>query len=162
MFENSRYRWRETCFVLFDAKKRPTLQHVVKALTALKKRYELTDQNADENGLVDSLSVISPNDFAALDICYTEGEEVLEQCGTLVEEFKKLGFEGEPPVPWPQIKKYDGRFDVLHFEQIPDEEDDSSDEMLDPATLLAVMEALTKLTGGVAVDPQSGTFLNDV
>ena len=162
MFEDSRYRWRETYFVLFDAKKRPTLKNVVKALTSLKKRYELTDQNADENGLVDSLSVISPNDFAALDICYTEGEEVLEQGGSLVEEFQKLGFEGEPPVPWSQIKKYDGRFDVLHFERIPDEEDESSDELLDPATLLAVMEALAKLTGGVAVDPQSGTFLTDV
>ena len=28
MFEDSRYRWRETYFVLFDAKKRPTLKSV--------------------------------------------------------------------------------------------------------------------------------------
>jgi hypothetical protein len=162
LFENSQYRWRETYFVLFDAKKRPPLKDVIKALKSLKKRCVLIDPMADENGFVDSLSLISPNDFAALDICYTDGDEVLEQGAVMVDEFKKLGFEGQPPVPWKTIKQYDGRFDVLHFEQIPEEDDDSGDEMLDPSTLLAVMGALAKLTGGVAVDPQSGTFLSDM
>ena len=32
--------------------------------------------------------------------------------------------------------------------------------MLDPSALLIVLETLAKLTGGVAVDPQSGTVLN--
>ena len=43
MFEDSRYRWRETYFVLFDAKKRPTLKSVTKTLSALNKRFELTN-----------------------------------------------------------------------------------------------------------------------
>ncbi len=42
-FEDSRYRWRETYFVLFDAKKRPTLKNVTKTLSALNKRFELTN-----------------------------------------------------------------------------------------------------------------------
>jgi len=71
MFEDSRYRWRETYFVLFPAKKRPTLDSVTKMLSALNKRFELTNLNADDQGMVDSLTVISPDDFAALDICYT-------------------------------------------------------------------------------------------
>jgi hypothetical protein len=80
----------------------------------------------------------------------------MEQTVGMVDDFKKLGFEGNPPAPWATIKKYDGRFDVLHFEQIPDE--DEEDEILDPGTLLAVLGVLAEMTGGVAVDPQAGTF----
>jgi hypothetical protein len=161
MFEDSRYRWRETYFVLFHAKKRPTLKSVTKMLSALNKRFELTDLNADDQGRIDSLTLISPDDFAALDICYTGGAEVLEQSASLGDDLKKLGVEGPPPVPWEQIKKYDGRFDVLHFEQIAEgaEDDSEDDEMLDPSALLVVLAALAKCTGGVAVDPQAGTFI---
>jgi hypothetical protein len=163
MFEDNRFRWRETYFVLFEAKKRPKLTRVTKAISTLNKRFELTNQNADDEGLFDSLSVISPDDFAALDICYTGGEEVLEQGASLVEDLKKAGAESPPPVPWEVLKKYGGRFDILHFEQIPDDAGDGSEEeeMLDPSALLAVLGVLAKLTDGVAVDPQTGTFLAD-
>ena len=161
MFEDSRYRWRETYFVLFPAEKRPALKSLAKMLSALNKRFELTNMNADGEGLVDSLTLISPDDFAALDICYTGGAEVLEQSASLVDDLKKLGVEGPMPAPWEQIKKYDGRFDVLHFGQIAEEAEDDSedDEMLDPSALLVVLAALAKQTGGVALDPQAGTFI---
>ena len=59
-----------------------------------------------------------------------------------------------------RIKEYDGRFDVLHFEQVGDSADeDDADELLDPGALLAVLEELARITGGIAVDPQSGTIL---
>ena len=163
MFENSRYRWRETYFVLFDAKQRPKLTTVTKAISALNKRFELSNLSADSEGGFDSLTLESPDDFAALDICYTGGAEVLEQGASLVEDLKKAGSESPPPVPWEQIKRYEGRFDVLHFEQIPEEADESAEEeeMLDPSALLVVLGVLAKLTHGVAVDPQAGTFLTD-
>lgn len=161
MFEDSRYHWRETYFVLFDAAKRPKLKTASKALAALSRRYELTHLNADEHGLIDSLTLISPDDFAALDICYIGGEEVLEQGDEMVKELKKSGCGAAPPVPWEQIRRYDGRFDVLHFEQIAEAVDDDADEddVLDPSALLLVLNTLAKLTGGVAVDPQAGTIL---
>ena len=61
-----------------------------------------------------------------------------------------------------RLKEYDGRFDVLHFEQVGDlpGEEDESDELLDPSALLAVLDELARITGGIAVDPQSGTILN--
>jgi len=163
MFEDHRYRWRETYFVLFDAKKRPKLTRVSKEVSALNKRFQLTNLSADSEGRFDSLTVISPDDFAALDICYTGGAEVLEQGAALVDEMKKAGADTPPPVPWEQIKRYGGRFDVLHFEQISEEADDGSEEeeMLDPSALLVVLGALARLTDGVAVDPQAGTFLTD-
>ena len=161
MFEDSRYRWRETYFVLFDATKRPTLKSVAKMLSVLNKRFELTNMNADDKGLIDSLTLTSPDDFAALDICYTSGAEVLEQGASLVDDLKKVGAESPPPIPWEQIKRYDGRFDVLHFEQIADgaADDAEDDEMLDPSALLVVLGALAKHTAGVAIDPQAGTFI---
>jgi hypothetical protein len=163
MFEDNRYRWRETYFVLFDAKKRPALATVAKTLAKLNKRFQLTNLHANEAEAMDSLTLISPDDYAALDICYTEGAEVVEQSASLVDDLKKAGVESPPPVPWERIKKYDARLDVLHFEQISDEAEEESEEegMLDPSALLIVMGALAKLTGGVAIDPQAGTFLTD-
>ena len=161
MFEDSHYRWRETYFVLFDARKRPTLSSVTKAVSALNKRFRLTNQSDDE-GRFDSVTVISPDDFAALDICYTDGAEVVEQVATLIDDLRKTGCDGPPPVSWEQMKRYDGRFDILHFEQIPeDAEESEEEELLDPSALLVVLGVLAKLTGGVAVDPQAGTFLTE-
>ena len=163
MFEDSRYRWRETYFVFFEAKKRPKLSSVTKVLSALNKRFELTNPSADVQGRIDSVTLLSPDDYAALDICYTGGAEVLEQVASLVDELKKGDPDVVPPVPWTAIKQYDGRFDILHFEQVPEDVEDGAEGegMLDPSALLTVMGALAKLTEGVAIDPQAGTFLTD-
>ena len=161
LFEDRRYRWRETCFVLFDAKKRPKLKAITKLLSALSSRYELTNLSEDEDGLIDSLTLISPDDYAALDVCYSGEPEVLEQGAELVQDLKKAGADLPPSATWEQIKRFDGRFDVLHFEQVAEEleEDLDDDGMLDPSALLLVLNTLAKLTGGVAIDPQAGTFL---
>jgi hypothetical protein len=158
-FEDSRYRWRETYFVLFPAAKRPPLGIVEKKLASLSKRYQLSNQTGDAEGKFESLTLASPDDFAALDICYTSGPEVLEQAAELVQEMGATAAPEQRPV-LRRIKQYDGRFDVLHFEQIADAADeDDEDELLDPSALLIVLEALAKITGGVAVDPASGTIL---
>jgi len=83
----------------------------------------------------------------------------LEQAAELVEEMGAAAAPAQRAV-LRRIKQYDGRCDVLHFEQVSDPADeDEEDELLDPSTLLAVLEALAKITGGVAVDPASGTIL---
>jgi hypothetical protein len=160
-FENKDYRWRETYFVLFPLKRRPKLEAVSKAVHALNKRYELSNPTADDNGLIESLTVISPDDNAALDICFTSGEEVLEQAAELVDDLEKYADDTGTKIPVQKIMTYDGRFDVLHFEHVSESADEEDDDMLDPSTLLIVLEALAKLTGGVAIDPQSGTMLDD-
>jgi len=160
-FENKSYRWRETYFVLFDAKKRPKLSSVVKAIGELNGRYELLNPLADAKGRIETLTVMAPEDYAAMDICYIEGEEVLEQSPDLVKDLKKSAEDAFPKFPLSNILSYDGRFDVLHFERIDEEfQEDEDDEMLDPSALLIVLETLARLTRGVAVDPQSGTVLN--
>jgi hypothetical protein len=159
-FEDDRYRWRETYFVLFPASRRPALKTVEKKLAALSKRYTLENLGADQHGKFESLTVISPDDFAALDVCYTSGAEVLEHAAELVQELASTIEPGQRAL-LKRLKEYDGRFDVLHFEQIGDSaDDDDSDELLDPSALLAVMEELARITDGIAVDPQSGTILS--
>ena len=160
MFEDGHYRWRETYFVVFDVAKRPTVQRVKKSLTALGRHYELKNVRGDEAGLLESLTVLSPDDFAALDISYLEGEEVLEQGAQLADDLQRTAADAAEKLRVKRIRQCNARFDVLHFEQLTGEEDESEeDEMLDPGTMLIVLEALAKLTGGIAVDPQSGTMM---
>jgi hypothetical protein len=158
-FEDDRYRWRETYFVLFPASRRPPLKMVEKRLAALSKRYSLENAGADSCGKFESLTVISPDDFAALDVCYTCGAEVLEHAAEMVQELAATVEPGQKAL-LKRIKEYDGRFDVLHFERIAEAaDDDDGDDLLDPSALLAVLEELARITGGISIDPQSGTIL---
>jgi hypothetical protein len=158
MFENDQYRWRETYFVLFDAQKRPTLKQVQKALSGLTCRLTLTNLRTDDEGHFESLTVLSPDDFAALDVCYLAGDEVTEQAGTLFHELKGPACSKGERATLERLRHCNARFDVLHFEQVTDV-DEEPEEMLDPSTLLIVMDALVGLTDGIAIDPQSGTLL---
>ena len=97
-----------------------------------------------------------------MDLCYVEGDEVLEQVGLLYDELKTTASSGGERQRLERLKQLDARFDVLHFEQLADtdaEEGEGLDEMLDPSALLIVLDALVELTDGVAVDPQAGTML---
>jgi hypothetical protein len=163
MFEDRHYRWRETYFVLFRSHNRPKLKTIQQALSALNSNYQLTNLNSDRRGRLESLTLISPDDFAALDICYTEGAEVLEQGAALAQEIKPSSCEASQSDPLDRLVQCDARFDVLHFEQVPEfpAEEDEADEMLDPSTLLLVLAELAKLTDGIAVDPQAGAILSD-
>lgn len=159
-FERDEYKWRETYFVLFDSSRRPLLKTVEDALYALSDRFQLSNALADEDGRFESITVMSPDDYAALDISYLSGEEVLEQTATLEKEFKAGPLDAEERAKVERIKRCDARFDLLHFEQTTDEGPaDDADEMLDPSMLLIVLDAMVDMTDGIGVDPQSGTLL---
>ena len=159
MFENDQYRWRETYFVVFESARRPKLTTVLKKLGALNSRFAMANPAAGLQGLFESLTVLSPDDFAALDICYLAGEEVREQARELGKELRSPECRKEDLAKLERLARCDGRFDVLHFEQLLDSPGDDPDDMFDPSTLLLVLEALAELTGGIAVDPQSGALL---
>jgi len=159
MFENSQYRWRETYFVLFQSSNRPTLETLQHRLSKLNSRFTLTNLSADDSGRFESMTVLSPDDFAALDVCYLEGPEVRDWGAEMADELETTDCRPEDRARLAQIRQCDARFDVLHFEQVVHFEDDEPDDMLDPSTLLVVITALCKETEGLAVDPQAGTFL---
>ncbi|MBI3461654.1 MAG: hypothetical protein HY000_01135 [Planctomycetes bacterium] len=159
-FENDDFRWRETYFVLFSAAKRPTLNQVEGLLRGLNQRFQLTHTSSDDEGHFESLTLLAPDDFAAVDISYLEGEEVLEQGALLTDELKS-----SPPAEVDRRKlarlaDCDARFEIMHFQQVmPDEDEDELDGMFDPSALLIVLDALVQLTDGIGIDPQSGSML---
>jgi hypothetical protein len=157
-FENHDFKWRETYFVLFDSARRPMLEQVKRRLLKINPRFELTNGEADKDGHFDSITLRSPQDYAAMDISYVSGEEVSDQVDELQRDMKSnIDATDRPKLN--QLSQCDAKFDILHFEQVSNEEADDEGEMLDPSALLGVMDALIELTKGVGVDPQSGSLM---
>lgn len=158
-FESDEFQWRETYFVLFESSRRPTLASVEHTLRDLSDRFELRDIEADDEGLFESATLLAPDDYAALDISYLEGEDVLAQGAALFDEMKPSVAGNAPErAKLARLTRCNARLDVMHFEQMVESED-GEEEMLDPSALLIVLEALAKLTGGIGVDPQSGSLM---
>jgi hypothetical protein len=162
MFEDTRFRWRETYFVVFHSSDRPSLETVQAALADLDEHYTLANVLEDDKGRFESLTLRSPDDFSGLDVCYTSGAEVLEQGAELADQMRASTNRPDEESIVKQVRQCDARFDVLHFEEVPElpEADDDDDDVLDPSALLLVLGALAKVTDGIAVDPQSGAILS--
>jgi hypothetical protein len=146
--------------VLFDESRRPALKEIEQALRKLSDRFQLSNLSADEDGTFESLTLLAPDDYAAIDISYIEGEEVTEQAAQLAKDMKNATLQPSDFPKLARLPKCTARFDVMHFEQMlgtPDEEE--GDEMLDPSALLIVLDALVELTDGIGIDPQSGALM---
>ena len=161
MFQNPNYHWRETCFVYFQRQYRPTLEQVLQAIRAVGPQYELTNAQANDSGWFESLTVIAPEAFSAMDICYLDGAEVKEDVEKQVKGLRASDLTPEEHSQLGELKKCNARLDILHFERLADDWDpsDTFGELFDPSALILVLEALSKLTHGIAVDPQSGMLL---
>ena len=70
LFENEQYQWRETYFVLFEASQRPKTDALVKAIDQAGEGFQVSDPRSDEHQLIESLTIRSPDDYAAMDISY--------------------------------------------------------------------------------------------
>ena len=110
-----------------------------KVLHSLSDRFQLTGGTADEDGRFESLTLLAPDDYAALDISFVAGEEVLEQTATLATELQETCDGPQERSQLARLAKCDARFDILHFEEITAEtppaeiDDEEFDEMLDPS-----------------------------
>lgn len=162
LFENDEYQWRETYFVLFEDSRRPTAAAVTSALRKLDPRYEIREVRADEEDRFESLTLISPDDYAAMDISLVTGDEVTEQTATLIDDLLKAASSATERNAIKQLAKYRSRFDVYHFEQlvfVGRDSEEEEDDFMDPGSLLIVMERIAKLCDGVVVDPQANVIL---
>jgi hypothetical protein len=155
--------WRDTYFILFQQGDRPTLTQVEAAITESSRKLKLENLEADDDGMFESVLVQAPQDNAALEISYEMGDAVIEQSADLAKQLK-----GElAPKQLKQMLKADARLDVMLFERVQDQFGGGSDDDeeweatgLDPSSLLNVVSALAKLTGGLPIDPASGTVLS--
>lgn len=165
--EGDQFAWRETYFVLFSISNRPTLTQVESAITEANKRLKVANLEADDDGRFTSALVQAPEDNSAMEISYESGDMVIEQSAELAKQLKKY-ISGDQLA---QLLRADARFDVMHFERLPEgaedafwggdeeEHDELLAEALDPASLITVVEALSQLTGGLAIDPASGEIM---
>ena len=157
------------CVCLRDDQ-RPTLLQVEEALAGAGGRLQLTHLDADEDGRFLSAVVEASQDAAALRFTYQAGPEVAERSRELaawmVDTLDRSSLK--------TLAGCDARLDVEHFERLPaadprglaswgpaddDSWHDASEPIggpLDPASLLATVAALVRLTGGVALDPLAG------
>ncbi|MGB9689912.1 hypothetical protein [Thermogutta sp.] len=162
MFEDSRYQWRETCFVYFARQRRPTLKSVVKALREVGPQYQLLNPQADAEGRFESITVVAPDAYSAMDICYVEGPEVQEDVEKQIKELNSPDLTPEEKQRLGALRHCDARFDILHFEQLDEdwgEDEEEAGDLFDPSALIVVLELLTRMTSGVAIDPQSGMVI---
>jgi hypothetical protein len=160
--ENDQLEWRDTYFILFQQSDRPTLTQVEAAITESSRKLRLENLEADEDGMFESLLVQAPQDNAALEISYETGDAVVQQSAALAKQLK----DELKAKQLQRMLKADARLDVMLFERVHEtsfgsEEDDDDWEAgsLDPSSLLNVVCALAKLTGGLPIDPASGAIL---
>ena len=157
--------WRETYFVMFSEDDRPTLAQVEAAILEANNRLSISNLEANDDGQFVSAVVQAPEDNAAMEISYEAGEVVIEQSAELAKQLRKQ-LDGDQLA---QLLRADARLDVMHFERLSegfgydefDEEEDDAllAEALDPASLITVVDALAKLTGGLAFDPAGGDIM---
>ncbi len=155
--------WRDTYFILFGQSARPTLTQVEAAITGASNRLKLEHLEADDDGLFESVIVHAPQDNAALEISYETGDAIIQQSADLAKQLK----DDLDSKQLQRMLKADARLDVMLFERVRNDpfdngEDDEEWEPtgLDPSSLLNVVEALAKLTGGLPIDPASGAVLS--
>ena len=162
LFENDEYQWRETYFVLFDESKRPSADAIESLLKELNKGYEVRDVRASETGEFESLTLISKDDYAAMDLTCSASDEIRDQINDLAEELKSTASPDEMPTI-KRIPECTARVDVYHFEQMvfvgSSGPDDELDDCMDPGSLLVVLERIAELCDGIVVDPQSNSLL---
>jgi len=168
LFDDDHFRWRETYFVFLKSIARPTAESVVEAVSSLNPNFDLQRIRSDEEGRFESMTVVSSDAYSAIDISYVQGDEVEEQIAALSTEMLPLIDEPEERKCFDRLADFDGRFDLLHFEQITEasEEEFSTEEdedelggMLDPGALLMVLDAMSELCDGVGIDPQSNSVM---
>lgn len=159
LFADSRYQWRETYFILFDRSHRPQAADVQRALDELGPRLEIHEIAADEEGLLESVTVLSHADAAGMDVTYVEGDEVKEHIMELRKEWRSKRPDAKEQPHIARALKANARYDVYHFEEISDFPDEEDEGPLDPGTLLLVLNRLAKLCHGEAFDPQTGELL---
>jgi hypothetical protein len=152
--------WRDTYFIFFQQSDRPTLTQVEAAIDDATRHVTLENLEADDDGLFESVLVQAPDDNAALEISYETGDAVMQQSADLAKRLK-----GEISAKHlAQMLRADARLDIMLFEHVRtddfgDDDDDWEAVALDPASLLNVVDALAKLTGGLPIDPASGAIL---
>jgi hypothetical protein len=116
LFNDERYTWRETYFVLFDPAMRPRLSDVRRELRHVAGALTILDSKAESGGNLLTMTVASYEDHSALEIVYREGNDVHNEICRLAEILEK-GSTAKEKERLREAKTCRAKFEILHFEQ---------------------------------------------
>lgn len=157
LFENDQYEYTDTFFVFFKRENLPNAETVKAAIAELGDRYQF-GKIAFREEQFESMTILSPQDFSAVDIVMDPNADVPTQIEELITEFRTLTLTGDDRDKLSRFKECNTRFDLFHFEQKVSGNTDP-DAFIDPGGLLIVLEKLRSLCDGVGLDPQSQMLL---
>ncbi len=158
LFEDNRFVYQDTLFVFFNDEARPSGEAIKSFFESLGGKYR-AENLRESDGKFESITIYSPRDFSAMDIVYTDGDEVADQIKEIFSEFRTMTLTGEDRSKLGLLGSSRSRFDVFHFAEAAQAVEDDDDSSLDPGGLMLVLERLAELTGGVGYDPQSQTLM---
>lgn len=161
LFERPGFEWRETFFVLFDEANRPSPADVETTLKNLGARMEIGEIRSDSEGRVEAVTVLSPDDFAGMDLVFMGGEDVAEQLPGLIQQLSENALTADEKEQVEAISKCTARLDVLHFEEhsFTADPDGAEPDYMDPGGLLIILKRMAELCDGTVVDPQTSSVM---
>ena len=157
LFEDPQFEYTDTFFVFFKRENLPVAALVESSIDSLGDRYQPKNLALKE-GAFESMTVLSPLDYSAVDIVLDLNTEVATQIDEIQNEFRALTLSGDDRSRLEDLKDCDARFDLFHFEKLVSGNNDP-DAFIDPGGLLIVLEKLRDMCSGVGVDPQSQMLL---
>ena len=114
--------------------RRPRARSLVETLGRSGERLQVSEVRTDGRGLIESLTVRSPDDYSAMDITYVSGDEVTDQAVELAQELTASGEAGAKKALLTRLSRCSARLDIYHFEQTvglgPEGEDEA--DLMDP------------------------------
>ncbi|MDR1054061.1 MAG: hypothetical protein LBL39_07785 [Planctomycetaceae bacterium] len=117
LFDDERYAWRETYFVLFEAGNQPRFADVRKNFDIHAGCFSVLDKKVGKDNSMESITIASYEDHAAIEILYSEGEVVLSESEALFETISKDCPAREREL-LRRAKNFTARYSVQHFEQV--------------------------------------------
>ncbi|MDR1483358.1 MAG: hypothetical protein LBT09_00895 [Planctomycetaceae bacterium] len=117
LFDDERYAWRETYFVLFEPAMRPRFVDVRRNFDIHAGCFSMLDKKVGNDDAMESITIASYEDHAAIEVVYSEGEIVLSESNALFATISKDCPAREREL-LRKAKKLSARYSVLHFEQV--------------------------------------------
>lgn len=161
LFERAGFEWRETFFVLFDEANRPNAQAIQQTLENLGDRMKIGELRTNDEGIVEAVTVLAPDDFAGMDLVFMSGDDVTEQLPELISELNDNAYSADEKQQVQDLANCTARLDILHFEEhsFTADPDGAEADYMDPGGLLIVLQRMAELCKGTVVDPQTSSVM---